>query len=394
MLTDRLGLPASMQGLFAYLVERWDGKGLPGRARREEIPLPVRIASVARDAAFQRLLGGPEFAARVVRERAGGAFDPAVAIPLADAAAEILAPDAGGVRLGGDARLRARPAVDPGGRGDRPCPGGDGRLRRPRLAVPGRPLGRGRRAGHGGGPALPSRGRRPGAGPARRAGARSRARGGPGPHLAEGGAAHAGRLGAGQAARLPLRARPRPLAVPGRARARGRLPPRASRRLGLPPRSRRRGDHAAGAPARRRRRLPRHDRAPAAPGGALARTGRRGPRPGGRRRTARPRRRHRGAGGGRAARPADRAAGGADRARGRGRRPARPRPADQAGRAPARDLGQDRRPPHPERLRQDRRLHPRGGRALRHAARAHGLGRTPHRTVPATARSVAGGKRA
>jgi HD-GYP domain-containing protein (c-di-GMP phosphodiesterase class II) len=93
MLTDRLGLPASMQGLFAYLVERWDGKGLPGRARGEEIPLSVRIASVARDAAFQRLLGGPEFAAQVVRRRAGGAFDPAVAVPLADAAAELLALD-------------------------------------------------------------------------------------------------------------------------------------------------------------------------------------------------------------------------------------------------------------------------------------------------------------
>ena len=94
MLTDRLGLPTSMQGLFAYLVERWDGKGLPGRARREEIPLPVRIASVARDAAFQRMIGGAEFAAQVVRRRAGGAFDPAVAAPLADAAPELLALDA------------------------------------------------------------------------------------------------------------------------------------------------------------------------------------------------------------------------------------------------------------------------------------------------------------
>jgi hypothetical protein len=146
MLTDRLGLPASVQGLFAYLVERWDGKGLPGRARGEAIPLPVRIASVARDAAFQRMLGGPEHAARVVR-------------------------------LGGDAGPRARPAADPGGRGDRAGPGGDGRLRRPCLAVPGRPLGRGGRAGHGGGAAVPSRARRAGHPPARRAGARSRARG-------------------------------------------------------------------------------------------------------------------------------------------------------------------------------------------------------------------------
>jgi len=96
MLTDRLGLPASMQGLFAYLAERWDGKGLPGRARHEQIPLPVRIAAVARDAAFQHILGGAEFAAGVVRKRAGGAFDPAVAIPLADAAPELLALDTDG----------------------------------------------------------------------------------------------------------------------------------------------------------------------------------------------------------------------------------------------------------------------------------------------------------
>jgi HD-GYP domain-containing protein (c-di-GMP phosphodiesterase class II) len=94
MLTDRLGLPPSMQGLFAHLAERWDGKGLPGRARRDEIPLPVRIVHVARDAAFQRMLGGEEFAAGVVRRRAGGAFDPAVATRLADGAAEILALDA------------------------------------------------------------------------------------------------------------------------------------------------------------------------------------------------------------------------------------------------------------------------------------------------------------
>ena len=94
LLTDRLGLPASMQGLFAHLAERWDGKGLPGRAKRDEIPLPVRIAHVARDAAFQRMLGGEELAARVVRKRAGGAFDPAVATRLADEAAEILALDA------------------------------------------------------------------------------------------------------------------------------------------------------------------------------------------------------------------------------------------------------------------------------------------------------------
>jgi DNA-binding CsgD family transcriptional regulator len=49
----------------------------------------VRIVHVARDAAFQRMLRGPEEAARVVRERAGGAFDPAIARQLAFDAGDI-----------------------------------------------------------------------------------------------------------------------------------------------------------------------------------------------------------------------------------------------------------------------------------------------------------------
>ena len=73
------------------LTERWDGKGFPGHAKQDEIPLPLRIAHVARDAAFQRMVGGEEFAARVVRERAGAAFDPAIAALLADETHDILA---------------------------------------------------------------------------------------------------------------------------------------------------------------------------------------------------------------------------------------------------------------------------------------------------------------
>jgi len=91
MLTDRLGLPPSIQGLFAGFTERWDGKGEPGLVRGEDIPLAVRIVHVARDATFHRMIGGPEAAARVVRGRAGHAFDPAVATRLAEDAEEILA---------------------------------------------------------------------------------------------------------------------------------------------------------------------------------------------------------------------------------------------------------------------------------------------------------------
>jgi HD-GYP domain-containing protein (c-di-GMP phosphodiesterase class II) len=93
MLTDRLGLPRSVGPLFEHVAERWDGKGQPGRVERDEIPLPARIVHVARDAAFQRMLGGDEFATQVIRKRAGHAFDPAVAGVLVDDAANVLALD-------------------------------------------------------------------------------------------------------------------------------------------------------------------------------------------------------------------------------------------------------------------------------------------------------------
>jgi HD-GYP domain-containing protein (c-di-GMP phosphodiesterase class II) len=93
MLSERLGMPPSVRGMVSQIAERWDGKGQPNGLRGDAIPLPIRVVTVARDATFQCLLGGVEFAAGVVRERAGGAFDPAVARLLADEAGTILALD-------------------------------------------------------------------------------------------------------------------------------------------------------------------------------------------------------------------------------------------------------------------------------------------------------------
>ena len=92
MLSERLGLPKPVGELFIHLTERWDGRGYLRRARGEEIPLPLRITQVARDATLQRILGGNELAVRIVRQRAGHAFDPWVANCLADGAEEIFAP--------------------------------------------------------------------------------------------------------------------------------------------------------------------------------------------------------------------------------------------------------------------------------------------------------------
>ena len=90
MLSERLGLPKSIHSLFADLTERWDGKGVLGRKAGDDIPVAMRIVTVARDAAYQALIGGKDHAARVIRERAGHAFDPEVAEALSQNASEML----------------------------------------------------------------------------------------------------------------------------------------------------------------------------------------------------------------------------------------------------------------------------------------------------------------
>jgi HD-GYP domain-containing protein (c-di-GMP phosphodiesterase class II) len=95
MLADRVGAPPSVPDLLAHLTERWDGHGPLRRAKGAQIPLPMRIVHVATDAAFQCLLGGAEYAARLVHERAGHGFDPEVAACLVAESTEILALDEG-----------------------------------------------------------------------------------------------------------------------------------------------------------------------------------------------------------------------------------------------------------------------------------------------------------
>ena len=103
-------------------MERWDGKGPLGRAKGEQIPLPMRIVHVAKDAAFQRLLGGSEYAVRVVGERAGHAFDPDVAACLVDEATEVLAfEESASAWVDALAGAAATARVGCGGRRSRAC---------------------------------------------------------------------------------------------------------------------------------------------------------------------------------------------------------------------------------------------------------------------------------
>ena len=90
VMAKRLGLPAEVHDLFVDLTERWDGEGMLKRAAGEEIPLSLRIVHVARDAAYQQMIGGHDRAVEVIRERSGHAFDPRVARTFVDEAPVIM----------------------------------------------------------------------------------------------------------------------------------------------------------------------------------------------------------------------------------------------------------------------------------------------------------------
>ena len=108
VMAKRLGLPPDVHDLFVHLTERWDGKGLLKRAGGEEIPMALRIAHVARDAAYQRMIGGDDHAVEAIRQRSGRAFDPRVARTFIDEAPVIFdAADGSGAAW--DAILAAEP---------------------------------------------------------------------------------------------------------------------------------------------------------------------------------------------------------------------------------------------------------------------------------------------
>jgi HD-GYP domain-containing protein (c-di-GMP phosphodiesterase class II) len=90
MLSDRMGVGSGVSNLFLAFTERWDGRGEPRRLRREQLPLPLRIMQVARDATYQAMVGGRAHAERVMDQRAGHAFDPAVVAALIAGADSVL----------------------------------------------------------------------------------------------------------------------------------------------------------------------------------------------------------------------------------------------------------------------------------------------------------------
>jgi HD-GYP domain-containing protein (c-di-GMP phosphodiesterase class II) len=113
-LAGRLGLDAAVVESLAHGYERWDGAGFPDGLAGEAIPLPVRIAVVARDADLVWHSRPAELDA-LLRARRGHAYDPTVVDAFARsgrgllAAAEASDPWPAAVELSGDRVLRGEP---------------------------------------------------------------------------------------------------------------------------------------------------------------------------------------------------------------------------------------------------------------------------------------------
>jgi len=82
VLGARMGFSGEIQAALRHLWERWDGRGMPGDLRGDQIPLAVRLMQVAQDADMARHQGGSVLADRVLAERAGAGLDPGAVAAL------------------------------------------------------------------------------------------------------------------------------------------------------------------------------------------------------------------------------------------------------------------------------------------------------------------------
>lgn len=73
-----LGLSAGVRDGLEFIFARWDGRGFPAVAG-EEIPLPMRLHHVVRDASVFMTVGGMQEACEVIGRRSGAAYEPRLA---------------------------------------------------------------------------------------------------------------------------------------------------------------------------------------------------------------------------------------------------------------------------------------------------------------------------
>lgn len=81
-LAGRLGLGPGVSRALGDMFERWDGRGVPGRAHGEAIALAARVVTIALDVELFYRVGGEEAVRTLLHGRSGGQYDPAIATLL------------------------------------------------------------------------------------------------------------------------------------------------------------------------------------------------------------------------------------------------------------------------------------------------------------------------
>ncbi len=89
-LARRLGLGDDVREPLVQAFERWDGRGVPGSARADDIALPARIVHVADCIEYFDSSGGPDAALEVAGARSGTQFDPELVAAFAAAPNAVL----------------------------------------------------------------------------------------------------------------------------------------------------------------------------------------------------------------------------------------------------------------------------------------------------------------
>ena len=78
-IAERIGLPDAVRENLSQLYERWDGGGLPRGLSGEAVKLPVRVITLAQEAIAVSEVHGHEGMKDIIRGRAGGGYEVALA---------------------------------------------------------------------------------------------------------------------------------------------------------------------------------------------------------------------------------------------------------------------------------------------------------------------------
>jgi HD-GYP domain-containing protein (c-di-GMP phosphodiesterase class II) len=89
-LAERLDLGAEVSRPLLQAFERWDGKGVPGKAGATDLAPAIRLVHLADNVELYHHTGGVEPALAIARERRGTQFDPALVDCFLDRHADVL----------------------------------------------------------------------------------------------------------------------------------------------------------------------------------------------------------------------------------------------------------------------------------------------------------------